>query len=281
MALATHSTLRRHPVKATVLVKDHGFRINRIGCGFLLHRFWMPGQWPAAQGRARLKQRNRETSREAFIQRRSVRLRMFDVSERPRSFRSATTENVREGMKQNRGGGEGGLSGERPLLPDLIPKDFSDFYRIPLLAFPPLLREERYERLLKQKKKKKKKKKNEGHPFLLNTSGGDPQGQITEKTIYIALFLFSPQHFFIPTQSTCHIQRDSCRTGAAHQLKSLAGVGGWGTGEGREAFWRRGLPLHPPSPLHCSKQNPLGHCCLWGLPGGLPVRHPRTGTYCT
>ena len=142
------------------------------------------------------------------------------------------------------------------------------------------------------KKKKKKKKKNEGHPFLLNTSGGDPQGQITEKTIYIerelyfysvhstSLYLHAIRGFLCPKSNGTPAARPP------HQSKVL-GVGGMGFGEGREAPSGEGASL--PSPilslihhLHSTSQNktPSGIAAFGGF-GGVPVRHPRTRTYCT
>ncbi|MFR6518082.1 MAG: hypothetical protein ACLUPV_01965 [Bilophila wadsworthia] len=80
-----------------------------------------------------------------------------------------------------------------------------------------------------------------------------------------AIYLFSPQHFFIPTHNPLlplsHTQRDS-RRAASPPVKSLS------------------HPPYPPHHLHLQNKTPSGIAAFGGF-GGVPVRHPRTGTYCT
>ena len=81
-----------------------------------------------------------------------------------------------------------------------------------------------------------------------------------KENIERAVVLFSPQHFFIPARNPLlplsHTQRDSCRA-ASPPVKSLS------------------LIHLIPSPSPPPKQNPLGHCCLWGLRRrtGAPPAH--------
>ena len=88
--------------------------------------------------------------------------------------------------------------------------------------------------------------------YLRRGSSGPDYGK-DNIYIEIAVFLFSPQHFFIPTRNPrlplSQIQRDSCRA-TSPPVKSLGGGrdGVWGREGG--PFWRRGLPPFPNSFSH-------------------------------
>ncbi|WP_279202233.1 hypothetical protein [Bilophila wadsworthia] len=87
-----------------------------------------------------------------------------------------------------------------------------------------------------------------------------------KKNIERSVVLFSPQHFFIPARNPLlplsHTQRDSCRA-ASPPVKSLSLI--------------HLIPLT----ISTSKTKPPSGIAAFGGFGGVPVRHPRTGTYCT
>ena len=152
-----------------------------------------------------------------------------------------------------------GLSGERPLLPSPDPTPHPQ--RLSTLSNPSSQLSPSFEGKRGMKGYKREEERRAPFPskYLRRGSSGT---RLRKRQLYIerAVALFSPQHFFIPARNQLlplsHTQRDSCRA-ASPPVKSLS------------LFHLIPLTISPP------KQNPLGHCCLWGLRRrtGAPPAH--------